>query len=85
VSFYIRDAQGVWQWHYLTHDGPAWRATAVEFTPAAVRIMHQGVLAREIPRRGAVILQSINGEKNNQPAVLTASALVAAHNEKFSQ
>jgi hypothetical protein len=83
VSFYLRDAEGTWQWHYLAHDDGTWRPTVVEFTAEAVRISRKGKLEREIPRPGAVIRQFPDYEKSNLPRALTAADVAADHDRRY--
>lgn len=81
VSFYIRDARGVWQWHALGHDDDAWRGIAVKFTPEAIVVTHTGSYRREIPRRGTGIHQ--DSETYNQPAKLSAAEVAELHQREY--
>ena len=49
VSFYIRDANGLWRWNYLAHQDDAWRSATVEFSNGVAHISKNGVYRRDIP------------------------------------
>lgn len=78
VSFYLRNAEGVWQWHYLAHDDDSWRSASVEFTSETIRITREGKFEREFPRGAGTPRGSDSGEYN-QPAWATVAEVFSAH------
>ncbi len=48
VAFYLRDAGGVWRWHYLGHEEPAWTTAEVRFHDDEALIFRDGWLVHVI-------------------------------------
>ncbi|MDP7062573.1 MAG: hypothetical protein QF489_06545 [Planctomycetota bacterium] len=48
VSFYIRDADRIWRWNYLEHQGTAWRNASVEFADGEALVFRNGKPFRKI-------------------------------------
>ncbi|MGC4074525.1 MAG: hypothetical protein QM760_18905 [Nibricoccus sp.] len=83
VSFYVRDAHGVWQWHLLAHDDNAWRSPRVSFGEKAIVVTREGKYRREIPLDADRIRQHPDVVQSNQPASLTVAQLSALHDQKY--
>ena len=48
VSFYVRDAQGIWRWNYLEHEDNGWKSATVKFTGNSALIERNGVQFKDI-------------------------------------
>jgi hypothetical protein len=55
VSLYVRDATGIWHWHYLAHQDHAWRSISVGFTADEIVVARDGVERRRFPRKIAPV------------------------------
>ena len=49
VSFYVRDPEGVWRWHYLEHEDSGWKSAEVIFSEGSSQIQRNGTSFKEIP------------------------------------
>jgi hypothetical protein len=83
VSFYIRDARGVWQWNALAHDDNAWRSPNVSFSEASIVVTREHNYRREIQLMDGSIRQHSDVAAYNQPANLTAAELSALHDRAY--
>ncbi|NLX12593.1 MAG: hypothetical protein GXY44_02930 [Phycisphaerales bacterium] len=48
ISFYIRDANRLWRWNYLDHEGYAWRTASASFSDDKVSVYRNGKPYRSI-------------------------------------
>jgi len=82
VSFYIRDASGVWHWNYLAHEDLAWRSAKVEFRDQIAVVSREGAPAREIPlpTNSVDIATVLGGYRNHYcPANFTVAEVFKFH------
>jgi hypothetical protein len=60
ISFYIRDANGLWRWNYLDHEGYAWRTASASFSGDQVTVFRNGRPYLTIPMpTGTVNIASV--------------------------
>ncbi len=86
VSFYIRDADGIWHWNYLEHEDVAWRAAHVEFEGDRILVFRNGKQLREIPTptEGVDIDSLPTGYRHQYcPAEFTLKDVVQAHHRRY--
>ena len=67
VSFYIRDAEGIWRWNYLAHQDNGWKAASVTFSQGAAQIVRNGTLFKviSIPTNQVDLTQVLPGYRND--------------------
>jgi hypothetical protein len=88
VTFYIRDASGLWRGNTLAHQDIAWRSATVAFTNKAARITRDGVLFRDIPiPTNTVELAKVQpGYRDSYcPSNFTPQDVLSFHNRRFKQ
>ena len=86
VSFYIRDAAGVWRWNYLEHEDIAWRSATVDFTNGVASVSRGGIPFRKIPLpTNTVDLTTVQPGYRDEycPSNFTAEDILAWHNKKY--
>ena len=67
VSFYIRDAEGVWRWNYLAHQDNGWKTATVTFSQGAAQISRNGTPFKviEVPTDQVDLTQVLPGYRND--------------------
>ena len=86
VSFYIRDADGLWRWNYLEHEDVAWGSAQVEFHGSVVKVSRNGQPFRDIPMpTGRVDIATVQAGYRDYycPAVYSAEDVLRFHNKKY--
>lgn len=85
VSFYIRDAGGVWRWNYLAHQDSVWRSAIVSFSDGFAHVSRDGVPFRDIrvPTNRFDLAKVELDRGNYCPSNFTANDLLSFHNRKF--
>jgi hypothetical protein len=86
VSFYIRDASGVWRWNYLAHQDTVWNSATVTFSGGMAHVNHDGSPVRDIPLpTNTVDLTKIEpGYRDDySPSNFTPEDILSFHNKKF--
>jgi hypothetical protein len=86
VSFYIRDAVGVWRWNYLEHEDVAWRSAAVTFSNGVAKVSRNGAPFRDIVLpTNTVDLASVQPGYRDEycPSNFTSAEILEFHNRKY--
>ena len=86
VSFYVRDASGIWRWNYLEHQDVAWRTATVDFSNGVAHVSHNGATVRDIllPTNTVDLATVQPGYRDDYcPSNFTAEDILAFHNKKF--
>ena len=86
VSFYIRDADGVWRWNYLAHQDIAWRSAQVEFDQGTAFVFRNGNLFREmaLPSDTVELAAILPGYRHHFcPPTYSAEDVFAFHTAQF--
>lgn len=86
VSFYIRDAAGVWRWNYLEHQDVAWRSARVDFSNGVARVSRNRVPFRDIglPTNTLDLSSMQPGYRDDYcPSNFTVDDILRFHNRKF--
>lgn len=87
VSFYIRDEDKLWRWHYLEHEDMAWRSAKVDFSNQIARVSRNGAFFREIPLpTNTVDLATVlpGYQSDYCPSHFTAEDVLAFHGRRQS-
>jgi len=86
VSFYIRDASGIWRWNYLAHQDTVWSSAAVTFSNGVAHVSRDGHAYRDIslPTDTVDLMKIKPGYRDHYcPSNFTAEDILSFHNKKF--
>lgn len=86
VSFYIRDAAGVWRWNYLAHQDAVWRSAKVTFSDGIAHVSRDGVAVRDIPvPTNTVHLTAVKPGYQDEyyPSNFTVDDVLSFHNRRY--
>jgi len=86
VSFYIRDAAGVWRWNYLAHQDNAWNSATVTFSGGVAHVNRDGRFYRdvELPTNTVDLANIQPGYRSEySPSNFTAEDIFSFHNKKY--
>ncbi len=87
VSFYIRDANGVWRWNYLGHQENGWKSGIVTFSDGSAFIERNGVMLKEIeiPNESVDLAAVLPGYRHQYLGrELTTDDVFAFHNQRYN-
>ena len=86
VSFYLREPNGDWRWHYLEHEGDIWRNAEVEFRGTEIDVYRHGELYRVIdndPESLGPLTEEDFRNNNCLPADWDRARVAARHHARF--
>lgn len=87
VSFYVRDANGIWRWNYLGHQENGWRSGTVTFSEGSTFIERNGVMLKEIqiPNESLDMAEVLPGYRHHYlGSELTTDDVFAFHNQRYN-
>ncbi|MDF1789013.1 MAG: hypothetical protein P1U82_24335 [Verrucomicrobiales bacterium] len=87
VSFYIRDANGIWRWNYLGHQENGWKSGTVTFSDGSALIERNGAMLKEIeiPNESVDLAGVLPGYSHQYlGSELTTDDVFAFHNQRYN-
>ena len=87
VSFYIRDANGIWRWNYLGHQENGWKSGTVTFSNGSAFIERNGVMLKEIeiPTESVDLVGVLPGYRHHYlGSEFTTDDVFAFHNQRYN-
>jgi len=87
VSFYVRDASGIWRWNYLAHQDTVWNTATVTFNGGVAHVSRDGRHYRDVPLpTNTVDLATIQPGYRDEycESNFTPEDILSFHNEKFN-
>ena len=87
VSFYIRDANGIWRWNYVGHQENGWKSGTVTFSDGSALIERNGAMLKEIeiPSESVDLAGVLPGYSHQYlGSELTTDDVFAFHNQRYN-